>query len=84
MLALPGELAPPPRGSPGSATGFPIQTSLSVAPELPDSLRLSEKCENFRKTSTPLLCPRNSNSCIKLELELSCLDDTLTADFVAS
>ena len=31
---------------------LPIQTSLSVAPKLPVSLRSGEKCENFRKTST--------------------------------
>ena len=30
-----------------------IQTSLSVAPELPVFLSLNEKCLNFRKTSTP-------------------------------
>ena len=33
---------------------MPIQTSLSVAPKLTVSLRLGEKCENLRKTSTPL------------------------------
>ena len=33
----------------------PIQTSLSVAPELPVSLRLDEKCQKFRK----LLHPRD-------------------------
>ena len=32
---------------------LPIQTSLSVAPELPVSLSSHEKCLNFRKTSTP-------------------------------
>ena len=32
---------------------LPIQTSLSVALELPVSSRSSEKCENFRNTSTP-------------------------------
>ena len=33
---------------------LPIQTSLSVAPELPVSLSSHEKCEHFRKTSPPL------------------------------
>ena len=33
--------------------GLPIQTSLSVAPELQVPLRSGEKTENFRKTSTP-------------------------------
>ena len=32
---------------------LPIQTSLSVEPKLPVSLHSGEKCENFRKTSTP-------------------------------
>ena len=35
------------------ALTLPIQTSLSVAPKLPVSLRSGEKCANFRKTSTP-------------------------------
>ena len=33
---------------------LPIQTSLSVAPKLTVSLHSGEKCEKFRKTSTPL------------------------------
>ena len=33
---------------------LPIQTSLSVVPELSVSLSSHEKCPNFRKTSTPL------------------------------
>ena len=33
---------------------LPIQTSLPVAPELSVSLHSGEKCEKFRKTSTPL------------------------------
>ena len=33
---------------------LPIQTSLSVVPKLPISLRSGEKSENFRKRSTPL------------------------------
>ena len=33
---------------------LPIQTSLSVAPKLQVCLRSGEKCEKFRKTSTPL------------------------------
>ena len=37
-----------------STLKLPIQTSLSVAPKLQVSLRSGEKCENFRKTSTPL------------------------------
>ena len=32
---------------------LPIQTSLSVAPELQVSLRSDEHCPNFSKTSTP-------------------------------
>ena len=32
---------------------FPIQTSLSVAPELLVSLSSHEKCPNVSKTSTP-------------------------------
>ena len=37
---------------------LPIQTFLSVAPELPVSLRSGENCPNFSKTSTPLVdCP---------------------------
>ena len=32
---------------------LPIQTSLSVAPELPVCLRSGENCPNFSKTSTP-------------------------------
>ena len=32
---------------------LPIQTSLSVAPELPVSLHSGENCPNFKKTSTP-------------------------------
>ena len=35
------------------ALKLPIQTLLSVAPKLPLCLRSGEKCENFRKTSTP-------------------------------
>ena len=37
------------------ALKFPIQTSLSVAPKLPVSLRSGEKCEKLKKTSTPLV-----------------------------
>ena len=33
---------------------LPIQTSLSVVPTLPVCLRSGDKCESFRKTSTPL------------------------------
>ena len=33
-----------------------IQTSLFVVPKLPVSLSSGQKCENFRKTSTPLCC----------------------------
>ena len=33
---------------------LPIQTSLSVAPELQVFTRSAEKCENFSETSTPL------------------------------
>ena len=32
---------------------LPVQTSLSVAPKLPVSLRSGEKCKKFKKTSTP-------------------------------
>ena len=32
-----------------------IQTSLSVAPELQVCVRSREKCQNFSKTSTPLI-----------------------------
>ena len=32
---------------------LPIQTSLSVAPELPVYLSSAEKCEKFMRTSTP-------------------------------
>ena len=35
------------------ALKLPIQTLLSVAPKLSVCLRSGEKCENFRKTSTP-------------------------------
>ena len=35
------------------ALKLPIQTSLSVAPELQVFLRSTENCQNFRKTSTP-------------------------------
>ena len=40
---------------------LPIQTSLSVAPELPVSLRSGEKCQNFRKTSTLQVKPSLPN-----------------------
>ena len=33
---------------------LPIQTSLSVAPKLPVTLRSGENCQNVSKTSTPL------------------------------
>ena len=40
MLALPGELAPPPRGNPGSATeGFVKTGEKAKAAPLPDGLR---------------------------------------------
>ena len=32
---------------------FPIQTSLSVVTKLPVCVRSGEKCQKFRKTSTP-------------------------------
>ena len=35
------------------ALKLPIQTSFSVAPKLPVSLRSGEDCPRFRKTSTP-------------------------------
>ena len=34
---------------------LPIQTPLFVAPKLQECLRSGIKCENFRKTSTPLV-----------------------------
>ena len=34
---------------------LPMETSLSVVPKLPVSLRSGENCENFRKTNTPLI-----------------------------
>ena len=36
---------------------LPIQTSISVPPELPVSLSSHVKCPDFRKTSTPLRIP---------------------------
>ena len=36
------------------ALQLPIQTALSVAPELPIYLRSGEHCPNFNKTSTSL------------------------------
>ena len=41
---------------------LPIQTSLSVAPKLPVSLRPGKKCKNFRKTSTALV-NQNKQKC---------------------
>ena len=35
---------------------LPIQTSLCVAPKFPVSLRSTENCQKFRKTSTPHRC----------------------------
>ena len=36
---------------------LPIQASLSVAPKLPVCVRSGEKCQKFRKRSTPLVKP---------------------------
>ena len=51
-----------------------IQTSFSVAPKLQVFARSSEKCENFRNTSTPCLSvslphPEIDNSMLNFKLE---------------